>query len=208
MPPLPKKFKPTNLSIVVVEPHPDDAFLSMGHMLETQFKEWDKTIVTVYCDRTRTREALAYATAIGAKCVTLGLEESKMLSVEEVIEPVEELKLLMMEMVAKGGNWDLLAFPLGLQHPDHKRVARTAEKDFPLALRYLDTPYQAKQKLGVELNSLINGMTVRSINYPHARKWRHVPVFKSQAKFFHFNKTVEEGRIPEILLEPYSAIRP
>lgn len=203
MPPLPKKLKSTNLSIVVVEPHPDDAFLSMGHMLETQFKEWDKTIVTVYCDRTRTREALAYATAIGAKCVTLGLEESKMLSVEEVIEPIQALVDLLNPM-----RPDLLAFPLGLQHPDHKRVARTAEDNFSSALRYLDTPYQAKQKLGVELNSLINGMTVRSINYPHARKWRHVPVFKSQAKFFHFNKTIEEGRIPEILLEPYSATRP
>lgn len=181
------------MRIIVVEPHPDDAFLSLGWHLEHVWRDEERLIVTVYADMVRAAEGLAYANAIGAGYECLGLRESGMESGGQV-RKVPELVDCLADLRAVG--WDRICFPLGLQHPDHLRVSISRPAD---ALRYVDTPYQTKQKLAGVLADKTEGMEIRSMYYPGAAKWRRVPIFKSQAKFFHFNP-MKDLRIPEILL--------
>lgn len=184
------------MKIVVVEPHPDDAFLSLGHHLQTIWKQHELLIITVYADARRTKEAQAYAYAIGAQSLVLGLTESNMADtgkvrrVPELVEALEPLE-----------SWDLLYLPLGLQHIDHKRVA--ASQPIPKTSklrRYLDTPYQTKQKLAEELQTLSKGLVIESIVFPGQRKWKHIDIYKSQAKFFHYNEGLKTSKLPEITL--------
>ncbi|MEK0326123.1 MAG: hypothetical protein QQN63_10515 [Nitrosopumilus sp.] len=179
------------MRIVVVEPHPDDAFLSLGWHIEKLWKDDSVIIVTVYADEKREREAGVYADAVGAESVCLGLEESRMSSIGRIC-PIELLRAIL-----AGLEWDHIVFPLGLQHPDHQRVAVSR---FPGSLRYLDSPYLAKLKMAEALSRKAEGMYLYSICFPPKRKWRHVPIFKSQSKFFHFNP-MADFKIPEIILK-------
>jgi hypothetical protein len=178
------------MHIVVVEPHPDDAFLSVGWHLEHVWREYQRTIVTVYSDEQRTKEVKSYAMAVGASSIVIGLEESPMSRITS-IQTITLLRSCLAQL-----KWDEIVFPLGLQHPDHLNVAATRTEG---AWRYLDTPYQTKQKLADVLAEKTEGMEVRSIVFPGARKWRHIPIWKSQAKFFHFNP-MKDLRVPEIIL--------
>lgn len=175
--------------IVVIEPHPDDAFLSLGWHLAELWKEEERVIVTVYCNEKRGKEAEAYAKAIGARSVTLGLEESNLRSSGPTTPP-EALAALLGDYTGAR-----LLFPLGLQHPDHLRVAKAAPRG---AERYVEVPYQTKQMLQKELRLKMKGKVVRSIVYPPSRKKALAKVFKSQGMFFHYNPLA--CRIPEIVL--------
>jgi hypothetical protein len=179
------------MRIVVVEPHPDDAFLSLGWHLETLWANDRRTILTVYADERRSKEASRYAHAIGATSICLGLEESRMDS-DGKIEREERLDSVISRL-----GFDEIVFPIGLQHPDHLRVEASAEEH---CWYYLDTPYQTKHKLQEDLLSAASGRKIVSICYPHSRKWRHIPIFQSQSKFFHFNR-MQNLRIPEIVVE-------
>lgn len=184
------------MRILVVEPHPDDAFLSLGWHLEHLWKNDERCILTVYADAKRTKEAEAYAKAIGARSEVIGLEESKMNGgkrVTEVVELAEYLEEL------ENQHWDKIFFPVGLQHPDHLSVAATR---LPGCYRYLDTPYQTKQKLAEILLEKVEGWTVDSILFPSSRKWRHEEVFKSQSRFFYYNSKLKESLLPEIVFAP------
>lgn len=183
------------MRILVVEPHPDDAYLSLGWHLENLWVDRHRLIVSVYCDKRRSAEAAVYAETIGADSSCLGLPESRMDSDPGRLRRIPELLEYLDHEIQPD---DEVLFPLGLQHPDHLRVAASRT---PGAFRYLDTPYQAKQKLGTELLKKAAGMSIRSIIYPGARKWRHSAIFKSQAKFFYYNRP-ESLRMPEIVLAP------
>lgn len=178
------------MRILVVEPHPDDAFLSAGWHLEHLWKGYERTILTVYSNDKRKREAYHYAKSIGADSIVLGLNESRM----DSIGPIEREEVL--DKALSNLEFDRIVFPLGLQHPDHFRVAACAT---PNCWRYLDTPYQTKQKLQVDLLDKVSGMQVISMCYPSARKWNSIPIFQSQSKFFHFNP-MKNLCIPEIIL--------
>ncbi len=180
------------MHILVIEPHPDDAFLSLGWHLEELWKDYQRTILTVYANDIRAREAYRYATAIGAQSIVLGLEESRMDSAIE--DPVVREKAL--DKVLSDLAFDEIVFPLGLQHPDHLRVAASS---WPGCWSYVDTPYQTKAKNQADLQSKAEWKQVVSISFPGVRKWQHIPIFKSQAKFFHFNK-MATMRLPEIVL--------
>lgn len=190
------------MRIIIVEPHPDDAFLSLGWHIEKVWKGEEVIILTVYANERRAQEADAYCTAVGAFHACLLLEESKMDSEIKWVQAPQALK----EWLDK--NWDgygTVLLPLGLQHPDHRRVASIKLKQ-PTStddsiLYYVDTPYQTKQKLADTLLDKVDGMLVHSILFPPKRKWRHAPLFKSQAKFFHFNSRLFESLLPEIVLE-------
>lgn len=184
------------MKIVVVEPHPDDAFLSLGWHLETLWRDHERMIITVFADEKRGKEAERYAAEIGASHYCLGLPESNMNSpTEKGVKPIPELK----ELLKNDGivDADLFLFPLGLQHPDHIRTAVSRPAN---ALRYLDTPYQTKQKLGNELRRKCEGMEIYSLAFPSKKKWKHAELFKTQAKFFYFNKDLLIGDLPEIIL--------
>ncbi len=178
------------MHILVIEPHPDDAFLSLGWHLEELWKDYQRTILTVYANDIRAREAYRYATTIGAQSIVLGLEESRM----DSNGPLIREKAL--DKVLEDISFDEVVFPLGLQHPDHFKVAASSWSG---CWRYIDTPYQTKSKLQHQLQDKTLEMQVVSISFPGVRKWQHIPVFKSQAKFFHFNK-MATMRLPEIVL--------
>lgn len=185
------------MHIVVVEPHCDDAFLSVGWHLQHVWKEEQRTIVTVFSEPKRSSEAKAYADHIGAASIALGLTETPMAE-NSRRRIIPELRDCLRALQA-----DWLVFPLGLQHPDHVNVALTCpeyNRDTQ-PLFYVDTPYQTKQKLAEEIKDKTHGMVLWSMYYPGAMKWKLIPIFKSQAKFFHFNP-MTNLRIPEIVLCP------
>lgn len=180
------------MKLAIIEPHPDDAFLSVGWHIEKIWKPlYEITIVTVFCDEKRAKEAQAYASKLGVACVTLGLPESEMngISKPTVIKPLKEL------LTTSG--FDRTVFPIGLQHPDHISVASSR---FSNSWRYVDTPYQCKQKIQDELRRKVEGRSIVSIAYPPKTKWRHIPIFKSQSKFFYFND-MESSHPCELVLE-------
>lgn len=165
-------------SILVVEPHSDDAFLSLGWHLEKLWKDKERTILTVFCDKKRAKESSEYAHRIGCNSICLMAEQGG-----EIPERA-------------AGNYDVAIFPLGLQHEDHLRVRKLAPND---AMFYLDTPYQTKQMNAEALTEAVTGHTLVSIAYPHKMKWRRKEIFKSQAKFFHFNP-MQDYKVPEIIV--------
>jgi hypothetical protein len=181
------------VKLIVVEPHPDDVFLSIGWHLERLWREEERLIITVYADEKRAKEARHYAAAVGAGSLCLGLPESKMDS-NGSIRRISELARTLEELA-----WDRIYFPLGLQHPDHLRVAASRT---PGAFRYLDTPYQTKQKLAGSLLERGAGMVLESLCWPPAAKWKRTELFKSQSKFFYYNGGLKESLLPEIVLGP------
>lgn len=179
------------MKILVIEPHPDDAFISLGWHLEKLWAKDERTILTVYATPRRAKEAEAYAQAIGASSIVLGLSESPMGS----LGPIRPERALRQALGAL--KWDRILFPLGLQHPDHLRVAATRTGG---AERYLDLPYAAKLKLAESLSKRAEEMRTVSICFPPKRKWRYAPIFKSQSKFFYFNP-LQDYKLPEIVLK-------
>ena len=181
--------------LVIVEPHSDDAFLSLGWHLETVWKHLNKTIVTVFCDDKRANEAAKFADTVNSGHVSLNLEEHNMNSELSDNSPIEGL----LETVSQLKPTQLI-IPLGLQHPDHIRVRRTFTDD---CYFYLDTPYQCKLKLQEDLLEAVKGLQIHSIQFPGARKWRHSSIFKTQSKFFHFNQDLKTSKLAEIVLCPH-----
>lgn len=157
-------------SILVVEPHADDAFLSVGQHIE----EWVKagvavTILTVFSGtRKRAEDAQKYAQAVGASWVGLGFVEGEPTRGHPTIPFHTQIVL-----------------PLGLTHPEHVAVRKALEE--PGAWYYLDQPYAITQKNGELVTELMVGRPVVSYRKPGARKYRHIPLFKDQAKFYHYN---------------------
>lgn len=181
-------------TILIVEPHCDDAYLSLGWHIERVWKDWDRIILTVYSTEKRSREARTYANRVGATPITMDLPETKMMakvSKEYLSETIPEL----IDTVGQIGA-DLIVYPLGLQHPDHIRVANSRPSN---CLRYVDMPYASKMKLGEEVYNRSVGMTVESIYFPPKTKYRHSSIFATQAKFFHFNP-IQDWKLPEIVL--------
>lgn len=186
------------MKILIVEPHCDDAFLSLGWHIKKLWKDHDITILTVYGDKKRDAEAVEYARSVGAKSVCLSLPENKMLSEAKtkLIGPLTGI----LKVYAKDF---ILVYPIGIQHPDHRSVAYTCFKSETRRskLVYLDCPYASKIKNTEEINQLTEGLPLYSIATPHSSKWNSIPVFKSQAKFFHFNDSLRTSKIPEIILQ-------
>jgi LmbE family N-acetylglucosaminyl deacetylase len=170
--------------IIVVEPHADDAFISLGGHIEAWAAQGcEVTIVTVYAEDTRrAAEAERYAHAVGAKWVGLAYDEG------EQVPPFSAWEV--------GDVLDRVIFPLGIQHPDHIRVRQLAP---PGAEFYAEIPYYTKQKNQTEVDDKIRGRAIESILTPHGRKFRHIPIFQSQSKFFYFNPA-ESLKAPEIIL--------
>lgn len=182
---------------LIVEPHPDDAFLSLGEHIEKAWKEDQIYIVSVYADKRRTSEAVNYAAAVGAGSFSFELVQSKMKGERgKGIEPTLNHQLT---SLCEKLDVDVVLLPLGLQHPDHLRVSKAKPKGNHVLRYYVDTPYQLKLKNGQQLRERTTGMVVDSMLYPSARKYRHAEIFKSQSKFFHFNPP-EKIRTMEMVL--------
>ena len=195
------------MKILVIEPHPDDAFLCLDDHFINVWAEHDVTILTVYANERRTREAWSYAEAVGATHGCLCLPECNM-NGEGSINPTKAFEMWY-ESVHGHKLWgakdyDRVIGPLGLQHPDHHSV-----RDLLLHIgtmvdsrtfHYVDTPYQIKQKNQEELAAAIEGKSIESMRYPGKRKWKRKEIFKSQSRFFYYND-FESMRLAEIVVE-------
>ncbi len=197
--------------VVVVEPHADDAFLSLGGHIEG----WRKsgvavTIVTVFsATRKRAVDAERYAVAVGASWVGLGASEDS--GPERLAEGGRATRNLVPRVLAeargplgRGGTprkGVQLVGPLGIKHPDHQMVASTLRDLGERAWAYVDQPYASTLVNAEETNALLKGTRVVSWLKPHLRKYRHAPLFKDQAKFFYFNPPTKLAGNIELIVE-------
>ncbi len=156
----------------IVEPHADDAFLSLhSHIVQWKAQGSRVRIHTITGPMKRLLEAAKYAEAVGAEHIGY--------SVEDVL-PLDWSKKL--EGVGKG---DQVILPLSIKHPTHTAVREALETR--LSWFYVDQPYAITQSSSAAATDLLRGLRVVSYIKPHARKYKHIGTFKSQAKFFHFN---------------------
>lgn len=182
--------------ITVVEPHPDDAWLSLGWTIEQWIGEGRPVrIVTVYSEPRRAAESAAYAREVGASHVALGLPpHGGGLKGGWFCEPPPAVVL----PEDRTGTW---VWPLGLEHPEHRAVALLGLDSGLIHASYLDLPYATKQKNRSTAHRLLAGRGVRTFVPPSARKWRHEAIYKSQSLFMHRNRD-SIFRMPEMTVGP------
>lgn len=180
--------------ITIIEPHADDAFLSCGgHIAEWIKRGTPVKIVTVF-SRTRNRaaDAKAYADALGAAWQGLGYTED---GGGANTGGVGDFPTPLPYEVEPG---EILVTPLGIQHPEHKAV-RAA---FPnVMMHYLDQPYAMTMKNANEVQGKLVGTRIISYMRPSAHKYRHIRLFKDQAKFFFYNPVDKLKAGIELIIE-------
>jgi hypothetical protein len=186
--------------IIVVEPHADDAFLSLGSTI----RSWTEfgltvTIYTVFGNAARLAEARSFAHSIGASWTSAGLPESGVglrgeLSEEDLIVMRSALRLVRRELDRIGG-WRV--GPLGLRHPEHREVAGS----IPADARYIDTPYQLVKRNAEELANRLSGRKETHRLSPPTSKWDAIPLFRSQSLFFYRNNPRRLAAADEVLTE-------
>ncbi len=158
--------------IAIVEPHADDAFLSLHtHIIGWVKKGCSITIHTICGESKRMREAEEYARSVGASWTGYRAEDTA------------DLRGFTGNLGPMRGTQVIL--PLAITHPTHAAVRRRLERKG--AWYYVDQPYAITQSNSVILTELLNGMRVVSYAKPSALKYRRAAIFKSQSKFFHFN---------------------
>lgn len=183
--------------ITVVEPHPDDAWLSLGATMERWIAEQRYVrILTVYADRVRAAESAAYALHIGATPISLGLTPNGgglSGDWEAVPLPASVLSGVRSD---PPGTW---VWPLGIQHPEHRAVAALGRQVDPAGWSYVDLPYAMKVGRQDEVRRLLAGREIISWERPAARKWRAEAIYKSQSLFMRNNGDVLR-HAPEVVV--------
>jgi LmbE family N-acetylglucosaminyl deacetylase len=178
--------------LIVIEPHADDAYLSLHeHLLRWKRGGFRITILTVQSAvENRAEEAEAYARAIGVDWMGLGYDYGQLPTTIDLAEPASTL----------------IVAPFGLQHPDHIAIRAILRP----ALCYLDIPYYTKQKNQTELNQKLTDHELHSIYTPAHGKQnkKYWGCFRSQAKFFYYNPPREIARIPEITVSVNGNVLP
>lgn len=187
------------MSITVIEPHADDAFLSLGGHIKRWIEVHKRpvTICTIFSTEKRAREGREYADSIGAEYLWLGAIESGNMDTE--------VSMSSFQMPTIPNSWDeIVCVPLGLRHQEHYVVRRAADILYKgrQVWYYVDQPYALQQKNQDELWRESRGKTVVSIRKPRATKYNEktIKIFKSQSKFFYFNKDMLP-QITEVLLK-------
>lgn len=177
--------------IVVVEPHADDAFLSLhGHLWRWRREEEATRIVTVYGNARRMREAAEYAKAVGAEHVAIGVPETGLgNAVEWEAEPLPDF--------TDAIEGDTFVWPLGLKHPEHRAVVALAR---PGDWHYVEQPYAGVMANEPEVNRLLAGRSIVSWHRPHGRKRNAAAIFRSQSMFMHRNLDRALGA-PEVIVQ-------
>jgi hypothetical protein len=180
--------------VVVVEPHADDAFLSLGgHLVEWVKRRVGVTICTVYSGtRRRGYDAGAYAAHIGADWIGLGWVEGD--SMDGPVLP---------RLLEPGDIDDLPGvpiLPLGLRHVEHLAVANAR---LPGGLAYVDQPYASKPTMAGLVTARLRGAEVVSWCRPRASKYGAARLFKDQARYFYMNPPEDLYRaITEVVVRP------
>lgn len=191
--------------VLVIEPHADDAFLSLGGTLMNWTQEGvGFDIFTIFAHSKRAEEAATFAHKVKALShKTLFIEKADLHTTS--VTDIQAIKIMIvhdvLELVKYYGISHVVA-PLGIQHPEHRIVA-AAMRDFgqTKVWRYMDIPYYTKLMNANEVDIKIQNMRMLSCVRARPAKWNMIPIFKTQAKFFHFNKKESLKEIPEIILE-------
>ena len=181
----------------VLEPHADDAFLSLGAHIKRWVDGGDEVeIVTVYSTEKRSAEALEYASSVGASHTWLGHIESGGMD----RKPDTIVYLPPMENC-------ITLCPLGLRHVEHYAVRDAVEAGkgpTDTVWYYVDQPYAMQLKNQTQMNNLLAGLQIVSTHKPGARKYieKTIKIFKSQNMFFYFNKDILPATI-EMVVKQY-----
>jgi hypothetical protein len=172
---------------IIIEPHADDAFLSLGGHIEKWNKQETTKIITVFSGtRKRAIDASLYSKEVGSLWSGLGLDETK-----DSFD-LELLKKLI-------GEEDDLFIPLALTHPQHTEVRDKIESVYQNVFYYLDQPYALIQKNSNLISEKIKGLYCYSFYKPNSKKYRHIPLFKDQQKFFYYNPLEKLKEITEMI---------
>jgi LmbE family N-acetylglucosaminyl deacetylase len=182
--------------ICVVEPHSDDAFLSLGWSIRTWVQQGRQVeVVTVFsADESRALESASWARSIGAGWSGLGYEGyvgewQPDFAVAALARPL--LPATMMEPDT------CRIWPLGLENPEHLAVAAmAAETDF----RYVDTPYQLHPYQQHEVRQALTGRTIAWWQRTPRQKWKARTFFQSQALLFEEFPPSKLQGLPEIVV--------
>lgn len=193
---------------VVVEPHADDAYLSMHQHMVDWIKAGDKVVVlTVFSGtRKRAKDGAAYAEAIGAQWEGLGFVEGS--ETDPFAGKVFDPKPGLLGMLHPDDAVIVVA-PIGIQHPEHKAVNAWIRDGLygsqHCLLFYADIPYYSKLKNQEDANNMLLGKKINSIKKPKHYKAdeKYWKCFKDQAKFFHFNPPETFKDIVEIVVDEY-----
>jgi hypothetical protein len=197
---------------LVIEPHADDAFISLGGHIDHWLSEGDAVfVITVFSDPKRNAETEGWLWKLAdlhkegqVRWQWAGAPEGgaadRAATKKGIAAARSGIKKWISEAYVAVGQGRLppsrmgqlaVYFPLGVAHPEHIEVASWArdcggERDNVRWFRYLDQPYSVKIKNGGEVQRKLEGKVIWSYMMPHARKWRHAKLFKSQSAFFHF----------------------
>lgn len=188
--------------ILVVEPHSDDAWLSLGGHIEQWVKEKRRVhIVTVYGEPephgARWMEAAKYARTVGAEWTGLGYWESNIgIGGKGSLVIMQPDQWDLVEDMVTRSHWQAV-FPLGLRHPEHLAVAKHADRFG--AWRYLEQPYAAKCLNSAEVTDRLQGRCVVSYLRPKKSKLRHADLFATQRRFW-FQEADNMINAPEIIV--------
>lgn len=182
---------------VVVEPHADDAFLSMHNHMCTWIKNKEPVIImTVFSGtRKRSRDAETYAELIGAKSVLLGHDE------ENDIDYIQLPNYLPQTLDDAEYAFYL---PLGIQHPQHKDVRKKClVKNSGTVYYYAEIPYYDKKKNTEEFLELVSDKTLVDMRPYRSDKVRdeYWKCFKDQSRFFYFNQPISWGNLAELVFK-------
>jgi LmbE family N-acetylglucosaminyl deacetylase len=190
--------------IHIIEPHADDAFLSLGGHIANWIKDNIPVhIITVYSGtRKRGPEAEAYAKAMGASWS--GLEAKERRGGGKPGDGTKAIRCFLSSHLS--GDHGHILLPLAPKHPDHIEVREAVEawhtgaQHFWLQY-YLDQPYAAMTVNSPEINRLLSGMRVVSYFKPTIHKYKHIRLFKDQGRFWHFNPPESLKHNPELIVE-------
>lgn len=176
----------------IIEPHSDDAYLSLHCHIVGPWSNLPRTIITCYGAGDVIDEAEYYAQATGCGYRFLGLYEKGWTVVDDPRPLAEWL------------DWrpgDTLVLPLGIRQPAHLRVAGIPVPDGLECLRYLDAKY-VQSEAGDELRQKVQGMTVRSVCSASSEKLHYRNIFVRQAHRFMLAPDLYPPSV-EIVLEDH-----
>lgn len=172
--------------IWVIEPHADDAFLSLDWHIRKWAEARKVEIVTVFGSEKRAKEAAQYAEHAGASHRWLGYEE------QGAMDGEVDVSIAWPEFLCD----DIVIGPLGLRHDEHYAVRDQLDARLFSTLQnyllYVDQPYAMQLKNQDELRVKSMGMSVNGIYKPGAKKFKKgvVDIFKTQSRFFYYNKDI------------------
>jgi hypothetical protein len=181
-------------TLYVVEPHADDAYLSLGWLIASTIADGGTVaIITVYSGtRRRAADAQRYADAVGASWVGLGLVESDVGLARDAPTPPPPIRRADLPVDGR------LVLPLGVRHPEHRSIASIAESGDGL---YLDTPYQLRAANQAEVATKLLGRSIEHWSLPPwRRKYVHHALFKDQSLFMHRNPPADLAGAIELIV--------